>query len=40
MLTQIKDTANRCKTTLLSDFAGAAALAVIFVVGLHLPVLT
>ncbi|MEX0286385.1 MAG: hypothetical protein AB3N23_17395 [Paracoccaceae bacterium] len=39
MLTLIKETAERSAGTLLLDFAGVAALAVIFVAGLHLPVL-
>ncbi len=39
MLTMIKETAARSSDKLLTDFAGVAALAVILVVGLHLPVL-
>lgn len=38
-LRQIKDIANRAEATLLQDAAGAAALTVMLVVALHLPVL-
>lgn len=40
MIDQIKDTLSRSTHTLLTDFAGVAALMVILIVGLHLPVLT
>lgn len=36
-LRQIKDIASRAEATLLQDAAGAAALTVMLVVGLHLP---
>ena len=39
MLTLIKETAARSSSTLLMDFAGIAALVVLLVVGLHLPVI-
>lgn len=39
MLTLLKQNAARSTSTLLMDFAGVAALGVILVVGLHLPVL-
>ena len=39
MLSQIKEIAARSSHLLLTDFAGVAALAVILIVGLHLPVL-
>ena len=38
-LRQIRSIANRAEATLIQDAIGAAALTVIFVVGLHLPVL-
>ena len=38
-LRQIKDIAIRAEASLLQDALGAAALAVMLVVGLHLPVL-
>lgn len=40
MLTLLKQNAARSGSTLVMDFAGVAALAVILLVGLHLPVLT
>lgn len=39
MISQIKSTIARSHSTLLQDMAGAAALIVMLVVGLHLPVL-
>ena len=38
-LRQIKDIATRAEATLLQDAVGVAALAVMLVVGLHLPAL-
>lgn len=40
MLSAIKDVTTRSSNLLLADFAGVAALAVILIVGLHLPHLT
>ena len=37
MLNQIKTAALRAQSTFLADFMGAGALAVMLVVGLHLP---
>ncbi len=37
MFTQIKTVAQRTQSTFLSDLAGVGALAVMLVVGLHLP---
>ena len=38
MLSDLTSAFARCGTSLASDFAGGAALAVLFVAGLHLPV--
>jgi hypothetical protein len=40
MIRDIKATIERSSDTLLSDTIGAAALVVMFVIGLHLPLLT
>ncbi|WP_300019537.1 hypothetical protein [uncultured Roseobacter sp.] len=40
ILLQIKDIASRSHATLLQDAAGATALIVMLVVGLHLPSVT
>ncbi|MEM9639377.1 MAG: hypothetical protein AAGA94_17135 [Pseudomonadota bacterium] len=40
MLTQIKAIASRSQATLLQDAAGATALIVMLLVGLHLPSFT
>jgi len=37
MMNEVKATIERCSATLAGDFAGAAALVVMLVVGLHLP---
>ena len=37
MLIELKEVVERSSPTLLSDFAGAVALAVMLIVGLHLP---
>lgn len=37
MLNELKEILDRTSSTLLSDFAGAAALVIMLVVGLHLP---
>ena len=37
MFTQIKTAMQRSQSTILADFTGAGALAVILLVGLHLP---
>jgi hypothetical protein len=37
MLSDLASAFARCRTSLASDFAGAAALAVLFVAALHLP---
>ena len=37
MLIELKTVIERTSPTLLSDFAGAAALVVMLIVGLHLP---
>lgn len=37
MLNDLKDVVNRSSATLLQDAAGAAALVVMLLVGLHLP---
>lgn len=37
MMTELKEAFVRSSETLVQDFAGAAALVVILVVGLHLP---
>ncbi|MGR3344567.1 MAG: hypothetical protein ACU0DI_15335 [Paracoccaceae bacterium] len=40
MLIELKTVIERTSSTLLGDFAGAAALVVMLIVGLHLPGLT
>ena len=40
MFREIKSVIDRSQDTLLSDVIGAAALMVMFVIGLHLPLLT
>lgn len=37
MLTELRNVVNRAQPTLMHDAAGVAALAVLLVVGLHLP---
>ena len=39
MIEQIRDSLRRCAPTVLEDAAGVAALVVMLMVGLHLPVL-
>ena len=39
MLTEFKDRLRRCAPTLAQDAAGVAALAVMLMAGLHLPLL-
>ena len=40
MLIELKSVIERASSTLLGDFAGAVALVVMLIVGLHLPGLT